>query len=331
MASGAGYPGAAGAHLVTQAFFKALLFLAVGVAMQAAGTGDIRRMSLGRALPVTAALALAGSLALAAVPPLGAAWSKEAIAAAAGQDHLVLALAVLFAGLLSAAYATRLQLLAFGRGGPAHTPGPTRVEMGALGMLALGTVALGVLWLPGGAERVARWTGGAVPKESLALAATGIVAVFAGALGGAALARRDFAVPDVLADWLGIPLATKRLLVDPALAAGRALAAFDDRFVDGIVRAAGWLGKRIGSLLARRDNLTVDAAVEAIGRAGIGVAAGSGRADDHIVDRTVERIATAVGAAGRLARRAQSGMVHRYMLVASVGIAAAALLARAWR
>jgi NADH-quinone oxidoreductase subunit L len=331
VAVGAGYPGAAGAHLVTQAFFKALLFLAVGVAMQAAGTGDIRRMRLGRALPGTAALALVGSLALAAVPPLGAAWSKEAIVAAAGRDRLALALAVTVAGLLSAAYATRLQLLVFGRGGSVDGPRPTTVEVAALGVLALGTVALGVLWLPGSAERVARLTGGAVPRESLALAVTGIVAVVAGALAGRALARRDVTLPAVWADWLGIPLATKRLVVDPALATGRALAAFDNRFIDGGVRAAGWLGDRLGRLLARRDRLTVDAAVEAIGRAGVSLAAGSSRADDHLVDRAVEQIAAAAGAAGRLARRAQSGMVHRYLLVIGAGMAALALVARAWR
>ncbi|MBI2708255.1 MAG: NADH-quinone oxidoreductase subunit L [Actinobacteria bacterium] len=333
VAVGAGFPGAAGAHLVTQAFFKALLFLAVGVAMQAVGTGDIHRMHLGRALPAVAGAALVGSLALAAVPPLGAAWSKEAIVAAAAEDRLVLALAVAVAGLLSAAYATRLQLLAFGRDGASDppSPAPTRVEVAAVAALAAGTVALSVLWIPGGADRVARITGGRVPEESLGLAATGIVAVVAGALLGRALARRDVAVPAVWADWLGIPVATKRLVVDPALAGARALAAFDGRVVDAGVRGAGRIGDWLGRALARRDRLTVDALVEAIGRGAFGLAGRSGRADDRVVDRSFDRLAVGVGAAGRLARRAQTGMAHHYLLVIAAGVVGVALLAAAWR
>jgi len=89
VAVGAGFPGAAGAHLVTQAFFKALLFLTIGVAITAAGTADITRMRLGRALPAVAAASLVGSLALAAVPPLGGAWTKEAIVAAAADKGVL--------------------------------------------------------------------------------------------------------------------------------------------------------------------------------------------------------------------------------------------------
>jgi len=331
VAVGAGFPGAAGGHLVTQAFFKALLFLAVGIAMQAAGTGDITRMRLGRALPVTAGLALVGSLALAAVPPLGGAWTKEAIVAAAAEESLALALGVALAGVLSAAYATRLHVLAFGRGTTTDAVGPAPLEQAALAVLAAGTVVLGALWLPGSAERVAELTDGAVAEESLALAAVGIVAVAAGYLGGRALARRTVVVPPVVADWLGIPSATRRLVVDPALAGARALAAFDGRIVDAGVRGAAWLGGAAGRLLARRDVLTVDAAVESIGRAAAGLARRWTRTDDRVLDGTAEGVAAGVGAAGRLARRAQTGMVHHYLLGIAGGLAAMAVLVLTWR
>ena len=331
VAVGAGFPGAAGGHLVTQAFFKALLFLAIGVAMQAAGTGDVTRMRLGRALPVVAASALVGSLALAAVPPLGGAWTKDAIVAAAAEEGLAVAVAVAVAGALSAAYATRLHLLAFGRGGPAQADPPTAVETGAVVFLAAGTVALAALWVPGSAERVEELTGGDVAEESLALASLGIVAVAAGFLAGRALARRRVAVPATMADWLGIPAATKRLVVDPSLALARALATFDQRVVDAGVRAAAWLGAAAGRLLARRDTLTVDAAVEAIGRAAVGVSRRWSRADDRVLDGAAEGIAGGVGAAGQLARRTQTGMAHHYLLMIAGGIAVLAVLARAWR
>ena len=331
VAVGAGFPGAAGAHLVTQAFFKALLFLTIGVAMTAAGTGDITRMRVGRALPTIAAASLIGSLALAAVPPLGGAWTKDAIVAAAAEKGVLLAAAVAVAGALSAAYATRLHLLAFGRGEAVDGPGPTVVETAAVAVLAAGTVALAVLWLPGSAERVEAITGAGVAEESLGLAAAGFVAVAIGFLAGRAVVRRPVVAPAVLVDWLGIPAATKRVVVDPALALARALAAFDGRVVDAGVRAAGWIGVAVGRLLARRDTLTVDAVVEAVGRAAVGLSGQWSRADDRLVDGAAEGVASGVGTAGRLARRAQTGMSHHYLLMIAAGVAVLTLLARAWR
>ena len=331
VAIGAGFPGAAGAHLVTQAFFKALLFLAFGVAMQAAGTGDIRAMRLGRALPATAALALVGSLALAAVPPLGGAWSKGAIVAAASEHGPLLGIGVALAGALSAAYATRLHLLAFGRGERQRSAQPTRPEIVAIGVLAAGTIGLSVLWLPGNAARVARISGGRVPEESLALFATGIAATVAGYLVGRALARKPIAVPALYADWLGIPAASQLLIANPTLALARVLADFDGRVVDAGVGAAARVGGGAARLLARRDTLNLDAAVMALGSGGHALARFWGRADDRIVDGAVEWVAAAAGAGGRLARRLQTGMTHQYLLGIAVGIAALIVLARVWR
>src|SRR3546814_2179969 len=52
VAVGAGYPGVAVLHLVAHAGFKALLFLAAGVAGEHAGCYALDRDRLGRALPV---------------------------------------------------------------------------------------------------------------------------------------------------------------------------------------------------------------------------------------------------------------------------------------
>src|SRR3546814_5841218 len=60
------------------------------------------------------ALAAIGTLALAGVPPLGGAWTKEAVIAAAGHEQKIVAVACMVAGGLSAAYALRLHLLAYG-------------------------------------------------------------------------------------------------------------------------------------------------------------------------------------------------------------------------
>src|SRR5205809_2353026 len=71
-------------HLLTHAFFKALLFLAAGVVIHAlAGEQDMRKMGgLKRLLPKTYWAFVAGSLALAGVPPFSGFFSKDSILAA---------------------------------------------------------------------------------------------------------------------------------------------------------------------------------------------------------------------------------------------------------
>ena len=68
-------------HLVTHAFFKALLFLAAGSVMHAmGGVIDIRRFSgLRRRLPITHWTFLFGALALVGMAPFAGFWSKDAI------------------------------------------------------------------------------------------------------------------------------------------------------------------------------------------------------------------------------------------------------------
>ncbi len=68
-------------HLITHAFFKALLFLAAGSVMHSMGNViDMRRFSgLRFALPTTHWTFLCGALALAAIPPTAGFWSKDEI------------------------------------------------------------------------------------------------------------------------------------------------------------------------------------------------------------------------------------------------------------
>src|SRR5204862_6741744 len=66
-------------HLMTHAFFKALLFMAAGSVISAmAGTQDLDRMGgLRRALPFTSTLLIVGALALAAFPGTSGFFSKD--------------------------------------------------------------------------------------------------------------------------------------------------------------------------------------------------------------------------------------------------------------
>jgi NADH-quinone oxidoreductase subunit L len=119
---GLGAYGAGLFHLMTHAFFKALLFLAAGIVIHAlADEQDIRKMGgLGRALPWTYRYFLAGALALAAIPPFAGFFSKDAIlASAANAGTLGWALwgAGAFGAFLTGLYTFRLFFIVF-RGEP---------------------------------------------------------------------------------------------------------------------------------------------------------------------------------------------------------------------
>jgi len=88
VAVGLGAYGAGMFHLMTHAFFKALLFMAAGVVIHAlAGEQDIRRMGgLAHELPWTYRFFLVGALALAAIPPFAGFFSKDAILASAANS-----------------------------------------------------------------------------------------------------------------------------------------------------------------------------------------------------------------------------------------------------
>ncbi|MGW7129470.1 NADH-quinone oxidoreductase subunit 5 family protein [Streptomyces bobili] len=155
--------GAAVFHLVSHGAFKALLFLAAGVIIHAAGTNSLAAMSrmsgLRDRVPDAFWTMTVALLALAAIPPFSGFFSKESVLGAAEHvstghtEHAPAAAGwiVLVAGLLTAvltaAYATRLWLLAFrGRGAEALDHGRQPLTMTVvLWVLAVPSLALGGL------------------------------------------------------------------------------------------------------------------------------------------------------------------------------------------
>ena len=107
-------------HLMTHAFFKALLFLGAGVLIHAlVGQQDMRQMGgLRQLMPRTYLAMLVGALALAAIPPFGGFFSKDAILASAlargdwwGTTLFVVGIVGAF---LTGLYAFRMIFMAFG-------------------------------------------------------------------------------------------------------------------------------------------------------------------------------------------------------------------------
>ncbi|MPZ29361.1 MAG: NADH-quinone oxidoreductase subunit L, partial [Micromonosporaceae bacterium] len=321
VATGAGFTAAGMGQLTAHAFFKALLFLGAGIALHTAGTLDLGSLRLGSTLPRVAVLFAVGAASLAAVPPLGGAFTKETVLAAAFEAGTWVGAGTAVAGLLSALYASRLQLLGYGRGPviTVATP-PHRVEMGALGLLAGLGIALGALWLPGGEEFVAEVGAGALAVgEPWELGVS--VASIAVAFGVVWLLwRRDrlvgWAVPEavrlVLADWWGIPTVARALVVDPALRLSSGLARGDRSVIDAVVGGVAVGADRFSHRLRRTVESAVDRLVHLIGGGTLRTADLSGRVDDGRVDGAVEGIVGGIGFAGEQSRRPQTGMTHHY-------------------
>lgn len=102
-------------HLMTHAFFKAMLFLSAGAVMHAmADEADIFRMGgLRKKMPVTFAAMTIGVLAIAGIPPFAGFFSKdEILAAAAGVSTPLYVLAVVTA-FMTAFYMARLLFVTF--------------------------------------------------------------------------------------------------------------------------------------------------------------------------------------------------------------------------
>jgi len=102
-------------HLMTHAFFKALLFLAAGSVIHAVDTQDLFEMGgLGKKLPITKWTFLAGALALAGIVPFAGFWSKDDILGAAlSSGHPVLYWFGLIAAFCTAFYIFRVFFLTF--------------------------------------------------------------------------------------------------------------------------------------------------------------------------------------------------------------------------
>src|SRR6266566_4861630 len=102
-------------HLVTHAFFKALLFLGAGSVIHGLhGEQDMRRMGgIAPRMLVTTVTFLVGAVGLAGIPPFAGFFSKDEILASAFHEGHVALWAVLLVGvLLTAFYTARVVLLA---------------------------------------------------------------------------------------------------------------------------------------------------------------------------------------------------------------------------
>jgi NADH-quinone oxidoreductase subunit L len=301
LAVGVGAYTAAIFHMVTHAFFKALLFLGAGSVMHGVhDEQDMRRMGgLKKYMPVTAMTFVFGWLAIAGIVPFAGFWSKDEILAAAFISHQYgLWLIGAVTALLTALYMTRqVRLVFYGterwrghlKGEPHESPPVMTFPLVVLAGLSL---VGGVINLPArSVEFLAKWLEPVFPgvKElhpefsvAFALSTVAVALGVAGILAGTALYRQ------------GLPSATAEDPLRERL--GPLTPVFEN----------GWY---VDPLIAK--------AVDGPGRAAAATLAGP--VDQGVIDGAVNGTGAAVQLLGRLLRRAQTGFVRNYALAVFTG------------
>jgi len=304
-ALGTGAYAAAVFHLMTHAFFKALLFLGAGSASHATNTFDMTKMGgLRRTMPLTYATFIIGALSLSGIIPLAGFWSKDEILIETWDHNKAIFLFGLAAAGLTAFYMFRAIFMTFhgdykggepvppgehGNPDPAHThesPRSMLVPMGALAVLA---VVAGFLAIDG---EVQTWLLSALPEaeheaelvwDTVIFIVTTLVAVAGIGLAYAAYEARSFSVAALRESPLVKPLHTllerkyyadvfiEDILVRRVFYRGLAAtaAAFDRDFIDGIVNGAGGGTFGLGRVARHVQNGQVQTAGAALVAGGV--------------------------------------------------------------
>ncbi|MFI7354494.1 NADH-quinone oxidoreductase subunit L [Streptomyces avidinii] len=325
--------GAAVFHLLSHGAFKALLFLGAGVIIHAAGTNSLGAMSrmggLAKRIPDAFWTMTIALLALAAVPPFAGFFSKEAVLVAAehtatGHSEFAPSAAgwlVLVAGLLTAlltaAYATRLWLMAFrGRGAAAPDHGKEPLAMtGVLWLLAIPSVGFGLAAGP-----IAGWFDGGELTPTLVTSVLGTGAAAIGAMLTYALWQRASAKA-ALATAAGTRAAAAAGEPAAVVAAESAAEAPEVAEVthDHPAVPAGPAadpGKAFLGPLHRHaaDGFHLDAVYDRLFVRPVRAAASLVRfLDREVVDTYVRGAGTGTQLLGSLVRRAQTGNVQSYL------------------
>jgi len=278
-------------HLMTHAFFKALLFLAAGSVIHGMEavyghdpikTQDMRAMGgLRRSMPTTYWTFLAGGLALAGAPLTAGFFSKDEILVGAWHaGYPVVAIVGWFVAFLTAFYTFRMIFLTF-HGEPRFAGSPhesPRIMTLPLIALAVPSLLIGlVVGLPPDEGAIQRWLEpiftlpgvAALPHElpSAALTWGGFAASTVLSLAGIALAYAMYLSGAINPATIGARFApvyrflVHRWYVDELYNATivRPLAAFsrflwrwvDIGFIDGLVNGIGWLVGAIAQRLRR--------------------------------------------------------------------------------
>jgi len=295
-------------HLLTHAFFKALLFLGAGSIIHGCHEEqDIRKMGgLAKPMPVTTIAYLCGTLALVAFPFTSGFFSKDEILAGAWATNQPVFWIAAAASLLTAVYMTRQCMYVFpGAHRGAHTPHESpRIMTVPLVILAVFALGLGGL---AKSSVLTNLPGQAAPHETIVL----IVSV-AVALGGIALGwlvYRGRALGQA-ADPLAVTPLVRKLWFDELYAAT----------VGRLWSLAIVIAEQLNELLL----FVRDLAVTLADRIGNAFAIGG---DRKLIDTlTFDGMCNRLRSAGHAVTRPQNGFLPGYLRLIALGAVALGIL-----
>ena len=299
LAVGSGAYVAAIFHMVTHAFFKALLFLGSGSVIHGMHhEQDMRRMgALRKLMPVTAITFIIGWLAIAGVPPFAGFWSKDEILLYVYANNRGLYVVGLITALLTAYYMTRQVIMVFygeakwkdhahdhGAHGDFEPHESPKIMLFPLIVLSILSVIGGAMQLPFTKKLhfLEHWLAPVVEESeadihhtwayenkyvllvvAVLIAATGIAAAFA----VYAKKKAKAIEPRVLEQAWFYDAGAAKLVGGPGRAAFNAVAWADSHIVDGAVNGTATLVRGIASQVRKSQSgfTRVYAALMAVG------------------------------------------------------------------
>ena len=299
LAVGSGAYVAAIFHMVTHAFFKALLFLGSGSVIHGMHhEQDMRRMgALRKLMPVTAITFIIGWLAIAGVPPFAGFWSKDEILLYVYANNRGLYVVGLVTALLTAYYMTRQVIMVFygeakwkdhahdhGAHGDFEPHESPKIMLFPLIVLSVLSVIGGAMQLPFTKKLhfLEHWLAPVVEESeadihhtwayenkyvllvvAVLIAATGIAAAFA----VYAKKKAKAIEPRVLEQAWFYDAGAAKLVDGPGRAAFNAVAWADSHIVDGAVNGTATLVRGIASQVRKSQSgfTRVYAALMAVG------------------------------------------------------------------
>jgi NADH-quinone oxidoreductase subunit L len=298
LGAGLGAYGSAMFHLMTHAFFKALLFMAAGIVIHSlAAEQDIRKMGgLRKYLPKTYIAFLVGSLALVGIPPFSGFFSKDSILAGAlseGSYGYALWIVGIVGAALTGLYTFRMLFTVFW-GEPsafvhehfhALRKDVVGISMSAtVGVLAVLAAVGGFIQLSGVWAPISHWLDPVAPPLVDASGTQEVVSSVFGVLAGVGGITLAWLIYE--RRWMGVPVLPRieRLLEHKFY--------FDELYDVLFYRPAAGLARGLGRFVER-----------------------------PLVLASVGEIAAVVRGVGSETSRAQTGLVRTYALAILAGVA----------
>lgn len=303
-------------HLMTHAFFKALLFLGAGSVIHGTGTQDIREMGgLFNKMKSTSWTFLIGAIALAGIPPLAGFWSKDEILVYAFESHhphiFPLLLCAVF---MTAFYMFRVIFLTFfgkARNHDIHPHESPAVMTIPLWILAGGSILIGFV----GSPFMDHWFqtfihGGHHGEEH-------VLNVMVMSL-GVSIATAGILVAAIFYLWKPeIPVLIAKVF-RPLYLLSYNKFWLDEIYMAGIVRPV----LKLGQILFGFDQKVIDGAVNGTG---INTLRGSDIQnwfDKYLVDGFVNFVGHFTQLMSAIFRRIQTGFVQNYLLIVFLAVLA---------